>query len=173
LCLAVKLYDGGPIFYRARRIGKDGKPFQLHKFRSMIVAADRSGQAITTCGDARVTPIGRILRRTKLDELPQLFDVLRGKMSLVGPRPEDPRYVALYDLHQQEILKFRPGITSAASLLYCHEERLLTGENWEQIYIDRVMPEKLAIDLAYFNSATPIADLRLILQTIAAAIRSI
>jgi lipopolysaccharide/colanic/teichoic acid biosynthesis glycosyltransferase len=134
----------------------------------MVVAADRSGPAVTTSSDNRITPIGKFLRRTKLDELPQLFDVVRGEMSLVGPRPEDPRYVALYDPHQQQILNHRPGITSAASLLYRHEERMLGGEDWEQVYIDRVMPEKLAIDLNYLQSANLLTDIRLILRTIGA-----
>ncbi len=132
----------------------------------MIVAADQSGPAVTASNDQRITPIGKILRQTKLDELPQLFDVLQGNMSLVGPRPEDPRYVALYNDQQKEILKFRPGITSAASLLYRDEEKILTGDDWERTYINKVMPEKIAIDLKYFQSATVKTDIKLILKTI-------
>jgi lipopolysaccharide/colanic/teichoic acid biosynthesis glycosyltransferase len=137
----------------------------------MIVAADRAGPAVTASDDRRVTPIGKILRRTKLDELPQLFDVLRGQMSLVGPRPEDPKYVALYNSQQQEILKFRPGITSAASLAYRHEEQMLTGDDWEQTYIYQVMPKKIAIDLQYFQSANVMTDIQLILRTITATLQ--
>lgn len=171
LCLAIKLYDGGPIFYRANRVGRNGRPLKLHKFRSMIVAADQVGSAVTASNDHRITPIGKILRRTKLDELPQLFDVLQGNMSLVGPRPEDPRYVALYNDQQKEILKFRPGITSAASLSYRHEEQILTGDDWEKTYISKVMPEKIAIDLKYFQSATIKTDIELILKTIISTFR--
>jgi lipopolysaccharide/colanic/teichoic acid biosynthesis glycosyltransferase len=137
----------------------------------MIVAADQVGPAVTASNDHRITPIGKILRRTKLDELPQLFDVLQGNMSLVGPRPEDPRYVALYNDQQKEILKFRPGITSAASLSYRHEEQILTGDDWEKTYISKVMPEKIAIDLKYFQSATIKTDIELILKTIISTFR--
>ncbi len=137
----------------------------------MIVAADRTGPAVTASDDQRITPIGKILRRTKLDELPQLFNVLCGQMSLVGPRPEDLKYVALYNPQQQEILKFRPGITSAASLAYRHEERMLTGDDWEQTYIQKVMPEKIAIDLQYCRSANVITDIQLILKTLLAILQ--
>ncbi len=134
----------------------------------MIVDADKLGPAVTASGDSRVTPIGTFLRRTKLDELPQLLNVLIGEMSLVGPRPEDPRYVGLYTPTQRQILDFRPGITSAASLAYRHEEQMLTGDDWETVYRQKVMPEKIAIDLAYMRSTNVITDLKLIIQTILA-----
>ncbi len=137
----------------------------------MIVAADRTGPAVTASDDQRITPIGKILRQTKLDELPQLFNVLRGQMSLVGPRPESPKYVDLYDPQQREILQFRPGITSAASLAYRHEEQMLTGDDWEQTYIEKIMPKKIAIDLEYFPSANIITDIQLILKTITATVQ--
>ncbi len=170
ICLAalIKLDSPGPVFYRALRVGKDGKLFYLYKFRSMVVDAERSGPKITTRGDARVTRVGRFLRRSKLDELPQLINVLKGDMSLVGPRPEDPRYVALYTTEQLRVLTVRPGITSAASLAYRDEEQLLTGENWETVYREEVLPHKLAIDLAYLEQRTLLSDLKLILKTIAA-----
>jgi lipopolysaccharide/colanic/teichoic acid biosynthesis glycosyltransferase len=170
LCVTISLSDRGPIFYRAKRIGRGGIPFELYKFRTMIVDADRIGPAITTKGDSRVTPIGRFLRRTKLDELPQLLNVLKGDMSLVGPRPEDPRYVALYTPEQRDILDYAPGITSAASLTYRDEEQMLTGDDWETVYLTKVMPEKIAIDLEYMVSANIMTDLNLIFQTVLARV---
>jgi lipopolysaccharide/colanic/teichoic acid biosynthesis glycosyltransferase len=170
LALAVKLTSRGPAIYRGDRIGLHGRPFHLLKFRSMYVD-DNRGAAITRAGDPRVTPVGRILRKYKLDELPQLLNVIRGEMSLVGPRPESPRYTALYDAAQQRILDVRPGITSAASVQYRDEESVLTGEEWERTYIERVMPDKLRIDLAYLERRTLLTDLGLILKTIAAIVR--
>lgn len=168
IAIAIKLHDGGPVFYRARRVGKDGRLFQLYKFRTMVVNADQQGPAVTASGDARVTPVGRWLRRTKLDELPQLLNVLTGDMSLVGPRPEDPRYVMLYTPSQRRILHVRPGITSAASLVYKNEEQLLCGVDWESRYRNEVMPTKVAIDLLYLSHRTVWTDISLILRTIVA-----
>jgi lipopolysaccharide/colanic/teichoic acid biosynthesis glycosyltransferase len=168
IILAIKAIDSGPVFYRATRVGKGNQPFQLYKFRTMIVDADRRGPAITAHGDARITPIGRWLRRTKLDELPQILNVLLGEMSLVGPRPEDPRYVALYSSQQRQVLDVRPGITSAASLAYRHEERMLAGHDWETLYREQIMPAKLSIDLDYITRRTVIHDLLLIVYTIRA-----
>lgn len=168
LALAVKLYDGGPVFYRARRVGRGGRLFALFKFRSMVTDADRRGPGITMQGDARITPVGRFLRRTKLDELPQLLNVVRGDMSLVGPRPEDPRYVALYTEAQRRALDVRPGITSAASLAYRHEEQELSGPDGEHVYVQEVMPHKLDIDLAYLRERSFWSDLRLIWRTVLA-----
>ncbi|MCE7949272.1 MAG: sugar transferase [Chloroflexi bacterium CFX4] len=169
--LAIKLGSPGPIFYRAVRVGRHGVPFKLYKFRSMIVNADRLGAGITTANDARITGIGRFLRRTKLDELPQLINVLRGEMSLVGPRPEDPRYVALYSPEQRRVLAVRPGITSLASVRYRHEEALLEGADWEQVYLQTIMPDKLAIDLEYVERATLLSDLGVLWQTLRAVFR--
>jgi lipopolysaccharide/colanic/teichoic acid biosynthesis glycosyltransferase len=169
--IAIKLNDGGPIFYRASRVGKGGIVFGLYKFRTMVVGADSKGPGITANGDKRITTVGRWLRRTKLDELPQLLNVLAGDMSLVGPRPEDPRYVALYTPGQRQILRVRPGITSAASLAYRSEERMLSGPDWETTYRTEVMPAKLAIDLDYQSRATLWTDLRLIVSTVAALLK--
>ena len=171
IAISLVLDSPGPLFYRARRVGKDGNLFDLYKFRSMVTDADRRGPAITAAGDTRVTRVGRILRKTKLDELPQLLNVLRGEMSLVGPRPEDPRYVALYTPEQRQVLQVRPGITSAASLAFRHEEALLTGADWETTYRTEVLPSKLAIDLDYLRQRTLRSDLQLILHTIAAMAR--
>ncbi len=126
-------------------------PFELLKFRSMLVGAAASGPGITAHGDSRITSVGRVIRSTKLDELPQLVNVVRGEMSIVGPRPEDPRYVEWYTDAQREILRWRPGITSPASLTYRDEESVLAGaENLDAAY-RVVMADKIAIDLAYFR----------------------
>lgn len=171
IAIAIRLTSPGPIFYRARRVGRGGREFTLYKFRSMVADADRHGPGITAAGDPRVTPVGRVLRRTKLDELPQLWNVLRGDMTLVGPRPEDPRYVALYTPEQRRVLDVRPGITSLASLEYRNEESILRGPDWEQRYVQEVMPAKLAIDLRYVQRATLFSDLVIILRTLLALFR--
>lgn len=168
IAAAIKLDSPGPVFYRARRVGRHGQEFRLYKFRSMVADADRRGPGITAAGDRRITRVGRFLRRTKLDELPQLINVLKGEMSLVGPRPEDPRYVALYTPEQRRVLEARPGITSAASLAFRHEEQLLSGPDWEQVYRTQVMPAKLALDLDYLDRRTLASDLALIWRTILA-----
>jgi lipopolysaccharide/colanic/teichoic acid biosynthesis glycosyltransferase len=171
LALLVKFGSPGPVFYRANRVGLHGEPFQLFKFRSMVVGADKKGPAVTGAGDSRVTPIGRFLRRTKLDELPQLLNVLRGEMSVVGPRPEDPRYVAHYTPEQREVLNVRPGITSPASVAYRNEEAILTGQDWETTYIQVVMPAKLVIDLEYAHHPSLLRDIQIIFKTFLALFR--
>jgi lipopolysaccharide/colanic/teichoic acid biosynthesis glycosyltransferase len=171
VAIAIKLSSPGPIFYRAVRVGRHGVPFKLYKFRSMVVNADKIGAGITTAHDPRITPVGRFLRRTKLDELPQLINVLRGEMSLVGPRPEDPRYVALYTEEQRRVLRARPGMTSLASVRYRNEQALLSGDDWETRYIQQIMPDKLAIDLQYIERATLLSDLGVLWQTFLALFR--
>lgn len=166
IAIAIRRNSRGPVFYRARRIGQHGKVFHLYKFRSMVVDADQKGPGITSAGDTRITSVGQFLRYNKLDELPQLINVLRGDMSLVGPRPEDPRYVDRYTPEQREILQYRPGITSMASLVYRNEEQLLSGVDWEHTYVGQVMPAKLAIDLDYSRRATLFTDIWLILRTV-------
>lgn len=168
LAVAVKLSSPGPVFHRGERAGRGGKPFSLYKFRSMRVVA--GGPDITRAGDPRVTAVGRFLRRTKLDELPQLINVVAGDMSLIGPRPEVPRYVELYDAEQRRVLSERPGITSPASLMYRSEEEQLVGPDWERLYVETIMPMKLRIDLEYLDHRTLVSDLRVIARTIAALI---
>jgi len=139
--------------------------------RCSTARSDPSGTSPTnrtTAGDRRITRVGRLLRRSKIDELPQLVNVWKGEMSLVGPRPEDPRYVALYTPEQRRVLAVKPGITSPASLQYRHEEELLAGEDWEQVYVEQVMPHKLAIDLEYLQRRTVWTDLGVIWQTVVA-----
>jgi lipopolysaccharide/colanic/teichoic acid biosynthesis glycosyltransferase len=164
--LLVKLQDGGTVFYKATRVGLGGKPFVLYKFRTMVPGAEKTGAAITTSGDTRITPLGRFLRRYKLDELPQLVNVIAGDLGFVGARPEDPRYVTLYSEQQREILDFRPGITSPASLRYRDEEKLLDGADWHTRYVHEILPQKLAMDLAYLKHRTITSDIRIILKTL-------
>ena len=165
IALLIKLDSPGPVFYRAVRVGKKGEPFRLYKFRSMAAGAAVKGPGITHQGDPRVTWVGNWLRRFKLDELPQLINVCKGEMSLVGPRPEDPRYVAVYTPEQRRVLSVRPGITSAASVRYRHEEKLLIGADWEDTYLQVILPEKLKIDLDYIQRRTFATDLLIIWQT--------
>ncbi len=172
IAILVRLSSPGPVFHRAVRVGKGGAPFRLYKFRTMVVGAAQAGPGVTVGGDPRITPLGRLLRRYKLDELPQLINVLKGEMSLVGPRPEDPRYVAHYNAAQRRVLRVPPGITSAASLRYRHEESILAAAaDWESAYINQILPEKLAIDLAYLQTRTLFTDLTLILQTLLAVFK--
>lgn len=169
--IAIKLGSPGPVLHRAARAGKGGVPFTLFKFRTMVTGAHQRGPGITPAGDPRITPIGRLLRRAKLDELPQLINVLKGEMSLVGPRPEDPRYVALYTPEQRRVLAVRPGITSPASVRYRHEEQLLQGTDWQQVYLQQVMPHKLQIELDYLARRTFWSDCGIIVETLKAVFR--
>lgn len=166
IALAIKRSSPGPVFYNASRVGMHGKPIHVRKFRTMVANAASLGPGVTTQGDPRITPVGRFLRKWKLDELPQLINVLEGTMSLVGPRPEDPRYVALYTPEQRRVLDVRPGITSLASVKYRHEEQMLSGNDWEAVYIHEVMPAKLKIDLEYVEHAGPWQDIRVIFATL-------
>jgi lipopolysaccharide/colanic/teichoic acid biosynthesis glycosyltransferase len=168
--LVIKLTSAGPVFYKAERVGQGGRLFKSYKFRSMYRDADQRGPGITVKDDPRITPVGRFLRRAKLDELPQLINVFRGEMSLVGPRPENPHYVALYTPEQRRVLAVRPGMTSPVFFDYRDEARLLDGDDWEAIYRDQILPHKLALDLAYLQQRTLWTDVSLILQTISAII---
>jgi lipopolysaccharide/colanic/teichoic acid biosynthesis glycosyltransferase len=169
IALAVRVTSAGPVFYRGERIGRGGAPFRILKFRTMRAGA--GGPAVTRGGDARVTPIGRILRRSKLDELPQLVNVLRGDMSIVGPRPEAPEFVSLYTDDERRVLTVRPGVTSPASLRYRREESLLGGNDWHDRYVNDIMRDKLLDDLHYIDTRTFLGDLRLIVRTFASLFR--
>lgn len=166
VALFVKMHDGGPVMYRAKRVGIRGAIFDLYKFRTMAPNANKMGGGITVLGDKRVTPIGRFLRKYKLDELPQLLNVLKGDMSFVGPRPEDPRYVERYTPEQRKVLSVPPGITSPASLHFRNEEALLSGGDWESKYIEQILPRKLAMELEYFPSRSLGGDVRIIIRTL-------
>jgi lipopolysaccharide/colanic/teichoic acid biosynthesis glycosyltransferase len=166
----VKLSSRGPAFYRQTRIGKDGRQFQILKFRSMVVEAEKRGLAITVSGDRRVTAVGKLLRRYKVDELPQLWNVLCGEMSLVGPRPELPIYVAAYTPEQRRVLSVRPGITDPATLAYRNEEEILADrDDPEQFYRAQVLPDKLERNLAYLQRISFGGDLRILFETVASS----
>lgn len=168
LAFLIKLDSSGPIFYRAQRVGRHGILFRQYKFRSMVVDADREGPQITTAQDKRMTEIGRFLRHYKLDELPQLVNVFKGEMSLVGPRPESPDYVAYYTPTQRQVLDVLPGITSPASLAYRYEQEMLAGDDWQNIYLTEILPQKLAVELEYLTERTLWQDLILIIRTVGA-----
>lgn len=165
IALWIRSTSPGPVFYRATRVGRNGKLFHLYKFRTMRQDADRTGPGITRSADDRITPVGALLRRSKLDEFPQLLNVLKGDMSLVGPRPEDPRYVTHYTPDERIVLAVRPGMTSLASIRYRNEEQLLQGENWEETYIHKVMREKLRVDRRYVEKWSMALDVQILFYT--------
>ena len=172
IAVAIKIDDPGPVFYRQVRVGRNGKEFRIYKFRTMVVDADKKGLAITVGRDNRITRMGAILRKTKLDELAQLINVFTGDMSFVGPRPEVPKYVNMYTPYQRQVLLVRPGITDYASIAYRNENDLLEGaEDPEKMYIETIMPDKIELNMKYLREISPIADIRLILSTIVAVIR--
>lgn len=172
IALAIWIDDPGPVFYRQVRVGRNGKTFRIFKFRSMVMDADKKGLAITVGRDSRITRVGAVLRKTKLDELAQLLNVLLGQMSFVGPRPEVPKYVELYTPYQRQVLLVRPGITDYASIAYRNENDLLAGApNPETMYIEQIMPDKIELNMKYLREISPLADIRLILKTIVAVIK--
>ena len=166
IALLVKATSAGPVLFVQERVGRGLVPFRLFKFRTMVADAPARGPAITVGSDARVTRVGGFLRRTKLDELPQLVNVLRGDMSLVGPRPEVPKYVALYGEAERRIFTVRPGITDPSSLLYRDESAVLaTYPDPERAYREVVLPHKIAVSLAYADSRTVLSDVGLLVRT--------
>lgn len=171
VAILTRFYDGGAALFIQERIGLDGRIFRMFKFRSMVVGGPGKGSAITVGGDSRITPLGHWLRKCKLDELPQLWNVFRGEMSLVGPRPEVPQYVALYTSEQRAVLSLRPGITDPASLAFFDESELLArSSNPERFYREHIMPEKIRLNLEYASRANLVTDILLILATILRAL---
>lgn len=167
LAVLIKLDSQGPVFFKQKRIGKNFRAFLIYKFRTMKENAELSGPVITIGEDPRITRVGRFLRRAKVDELPQLINVLKGEMSLVGPRPELPRFVELFRREYAEILTVRPGITDLASLKYRDEASLLDeAKNPEEEYLTRVLPDKIRLAKDYLQRASFFFDLSLILRTI-------
>ena len=165
----IKLEDGGPIFFRQTRVGQGGQPFKILKLRTMVVTPRTCGALITVGGDRRITQIGRFLRKIKFDELPQFFNVLTGDMSVVGPRPEVPTYVALYTREQRKVLEYRPGITDIASLEFINEEEILkAAADPERCYLEQCMPRKIELNLRYAEQATFWTDLIVVWRTAAA-----
>lgn len=164
--LLAKIQSHGPVFYKAKRVGREGKIFDMYKFRTMVVNADQIGIGLTTHRDSRVTPIGRFLRITKLDEFPNLINVIKGEMSLIGPRPEDPNYVKYYTEAQKQVLKVKPGITGPSQIANRNEEKKLKAQaDPEHYYITELMPNKLALDLHYVATQCFISDIGWLLKT--------
>ena len=173
LAACIRLDSPGPVFFRQVRVGRGGQPFRIHKFRTMATDTTAGGLQLTVGADPRVTRTGRWLRKYKLDELPQLIDVVRGKMSLVGPRPEVPEYVKHYSREQKDIvLSVRPGITDNASIEYRDENNILAeSDNPEQDYIEKILPIKLGYYLRYVADRSMTGDIAIILRTFGAVFR--
>ncbi|MFZ4785046.1 MAG: sugar transferase [Flavobacteriales bacterium] len=162
----------GGAFFHQIRVGRHGREFKLHKFRTMRPAAESGGQLTVGMRDSRITNIGYTLRRYKLDELPQLWNILFGEMSVVGPRPEVPKYVALYSLEQRKVLNIRPGLTDYASIKYVNENEVLEkSDNPEKTYIEEIMPEKLQLNLKYLEDQNLFTDLKILFDTLKAIFR--
>lgn len=170
--ILIKVDSKGPVIFRQVRVGKNEKNFEILKFRTMVTDAEKIGKQITIGEDKRITKIGRFLRKYKLDEFPQLFNVLKGDMSFVGPRPEVPRYTSLYTDEQKEVFKVRPGITDYASIKYRNENEILgESENPEETYINKIMNDKLKINLEYLKRKSIIEDIKIIFKTLVKIIK--
>ncbi len=165
IAIAIKLDSPGPVLFRQQRVGHNFRLFHILKFRTMVDDAEKTGKQITAAGDTRVTRVGSLLRTTKLDEFPQLINVLFGDMSLVGPRPEVPRYVKLFEEDYQEILRVRPGITDMASIQFCDEAQLLDCEDPESKYVNFILPNKITLAKKYVERNSVVLDAKIILRT--------
>lgn len=166
LAISVKITSPGPVFYKGQRSGKDGIVFYIYKFRSMVINADKKGGMSTALNDPRLTKIGRFIRKYKLDELPQLFNVILGEMSLVGPRPQVPFYTNRYTGDELIILKVRPGITDLASLYFSDMDAILGSKNVDKKYLDEIEPIKNKLRIRYVREMGLFLDLRILLETI-------
>lgn len=163
----VKTSSKGPIFFVQKRVGKDFKEFNLYKFRSMVADAPKKGLQITSGDDPRITKVGQFIRKTKIDELPQLINVIKGEMSLVGPRPEVKKYVDIKKDDYKKVLSVHPGITDLAAIEFRDEEKILEGfEDKEKAYINEVLPQKIALYYKYIDNITFKSDIKIILQTL-------
>lgn len=172
VAIAIVIDDPGPVFYRQVRLGRDGRDFRILKFRSMRIGADKMSLITVGDRDPRVTRVGYYIRKYKLDELPQLWNVLKGDMSLVGPRPEVRKYVDLYTEEQKRVLSVRPGITDYASIEYVDENRLLAAsQDPDKTYIEEIMPQKIALNMRYINHPTVGEYLRILFLTAKAIMR--
>lgn len=167
VAIFIKLDSNGPVFFKQKRVGKNKEIFEIYKFRTMVTDAEKLGRQITVGNDSRVTDVGKFIRKCKLDELPQLINVLKGEMSLVGPRPEVTRYVDLYDEYQKQILLVKPGITDYASIEFRNENEILgQSKNPDKTYIEDIMPAKIEFNMRYIRNISLIEDIKLILATI-------
>ena len=172
IAVIIKVTSRGPVFFRQVRVGKNGKEFRIFKFRTMVVDAEKKGMQITVGADSRITGIGKFLRKTKIDELPQLINVFVGQMSFVGPRPEVPKYVAMYSEYQRNILRIKPGITELASIVYRDENDVLAkSDDPEATYINDIMPKKIALNMEYMQKLGFWYDIKLIFMTFAAILK--
>jgi lipopolysaccharide/colanic/teichoic acid biosynthesis glycosyltransferase len=172
VAILIKRDSSGPVFFRQTRMGQFGKPFRIYKFRTMCLDAEKKGAQVSTGDDPRITGIGKFLRKYKIDELPQLFNVVSGEMSLVGPRPEVPRYVDAFKEDYEEILTVKPGITDYASLEFKNENELLkAAEDPEKKYIDDILPVKIEYYKKYLREQSLSTDIKLIFLTLAGIIR--
>lgn len=168
ISLAIKVDSPGPILYRSRRVGVGGREFDMLKFRKMPDGA--AGSPLTSPEDARFTRVGRLLARFKLDEIPQLWNVLRGQMSLVGPRPEDPQFVSRFSDALEPVLRVRPGITGLSQLAFVREAEILNPNHRESHYVERILPQKIQMDIVYVNSRSALTNLRVLYWTAAAVL---
>lgn len=166
--VAIRMTSPGPALHAARRAGQDGRVFAMYKLRTMRVGP---GPRITSARDPRITQVGAFLRRAHVDEIPQLVNVLRGEMSLVGPRPEDPALVELYSPEERRVLSVRPGITGSAQLAFAREDELLTGDDPEGVYVREILPRKLAVDLEYVRTRTLRGDIAILVRTALTALQ--
>ncbi len=162
----IKLDSPGPVFFRQRRLGRKGRPFEICKFRTMIFKQNDNSLKVTIKRDPRLTRIGRILRRYDLDELPTLINVLKGDMSIVGPRPEVPEFLPYYTEEQKHLFSVKPGLTDPGTLTFRHEAELLAGENAEETYVREILPRKLAISLEYVRRQGLVFDVTIIFKTL-------
>lgn len=166
LALLIKKEDGDPVFYRGERVGRGGKPFRMIKFRSMVTDADKIGGSSTANDDPRMTNRGKLLRKYKLDELPQVFNVIKGDMSFVGPRPEVKQYTDMLQGEEREILSVRPGITDWASIWNSDEGSLLAGaEDPDRFYEEMIRPQKIRLQLKYVRERSVVTDLKILFKT--------
>jgi len=168
IALLVKFDSPGPALFRQRRLGRGERLFEMYKFRTMRIDGAEKGPSIKLLADSRVTHVGRILRRFDLDELPNLFNVLKGDMSIVGPRPEVPKYLQYYTADQKRVFSAKPGLTDLGTLAFRNEATLLAGEDPEQIYIKEILPRKILLNLEYIRRQSVLCDLGIILRTLVA-----
>ena len=173
IAVLIKIESKGPVLYLQERIGKDLKPFLICKFRTMVTDADRKGLLTVGGRDPRITNIGYYLRKFKMDELPQLFNVITGEMSIVGPRPEVRKYVELYSPEQRRVLSVKPGITDYASIAYVNENEILgNSTDPEKTYIEQIMPEKLELNMKYIAEKSLMTDVKIILRTLLSIVKA-
>lgn len=172
ISFAIVCDSKGGAFFKQVRVGKNGKEFKIMKFRTMVTNAEAKGLQISTSGDSRITKVGKFLRKTKIDELPQLFNVFVGQMSFVGPRPEVPKYVAMYNEEQRNVLLVKPGITDEASIVFRDENTILeNAEDTEAAYINEIMPVKLNLNLKYIRKMGLFYNIKIIFKTVFAVLK--